>query len=566
MSDPILGERYFSARDRLSQVMRGITDLASENNIDLGEPLPLAKPDAIHSEPYRFVVIGEINAGKSTLINALTDSELCSTSDLPNTKKIKTYQYGIATSDDPVSDHQEDHHRPLRHLADFNWMDTPGISSDEPQWLSDLQDFLPAADLIFCVLPVANPWGAATWNFISQLPESTLQSLVLIVQQTDQRSPEDIPVILNHVNDLATKRLDHIPPVYAVSAKLDLTGDNSKSGMNELRQFISSYIDQLDRTQQRITDWQALAADALSKMEDKIEDQARNIRDQGRFMEDIEHEIHEIRENFIRRLPNHLSGVAASFEKEAKWVTKLLHRKLGALRSFCRLFIGDKTGTLMEQKFIERIKTTTDKIAEKDGREVVSACSDHWDELGLRVKDTMGIDLTVTTPIHETLSTAQKHFINRLDRAAHQGINNLKVRNQLDKELRSRNKGLKSFATMTLLLTTAGATCGALGVPWAPYILCALALVFLSGGVFAAWITRKNTTKEFQTRLLDTCGAFASTLHTDYEEALQIVFRDYADTLSGVREHMAREKLEVEPRQRRWQELFLTLKTIEQDL
>ena len=159
-----------------------------------------------------------------------------------------------------------------------------------------------------------------------------------------------------------------------------------------------------------------------------------------------------------------------------------------------------------------------------------------------------------------------RSFVLRLGRAARQGIGNLKVRNQLDKDIRRRNLALKSFTFMLLLLTTAGATCGALGVPWAPAILCGIAALFLAGGVLTAWITRKSITAEFQKRLLDTCGGFASTLRADYEEALRIVFQDYASSLTAVRAHLAREKIAIEPKLKRWQELFLTLKAIEQEL
>ena len=79
-------------------------------------------------------------------------------------------------------------------------------------------------------------------------------------------------------------------------------------------------------------------------------------------------------------------------------------------------------------------------------------------------------------------------------------------------------------------------------------------------------MTRKSITADFQRRLLDTCDGFASTLHSDYEEALRVVFQDYATSLTAVRTHLAREKLAIEPRLRRWQELFLTLKAIEQEL
>jgi hypothetical protein len=178
----------------------------------------------------------------------------------------------------------------------------------------------------------------------------------------------------------------------------------------------------------------------------------------------------------------------------------------------------------------------------------------------------MGVDLNATDPIDATLAAAKTRFVQRLGRAARQGVGNLKVRNQLDKELRRRNLALKSFVFMTLVLTIAGATCGTLNVAWAPVILCGLAALFLTFGVLAAWATRQSITRDFQHRLLDTCGAFASTLHSDYEEALRIVFQDYALSLGKVRTHLAREKLAIEPRLRRWQELFLTLKAIEQEL
>ena len=139
------------------------------------------------------------------------------------------------------------------------------------------------------------------------------------------------------------------------------------------------------------------------------------------------------------------------------------------------------------------------------------------------------------------------------------------MRTRLDKDLRARNVALRSFVVMTLVFTTAGATCGALGLPWLPAALCGLAALFLTGGIVVAWITRRTITRDFRERLLDTCGAFASTLHSDYEDALRAVFHDYASALGGLRTHLAREKLAIEPRLKRWQELFLTLKAIEQD-
>src|SRR5690606_30936051 len=166
-------------------------------------------------------------------------------------------------------------------------------------------------------------------------------------------------------------------------------------------------------------------------------------------------------------------------------------------------------------------------VAEKDGAEVVEACREHWHGLIDRVRETMGVDLGDTDQLDETLTIARTRFVQRLGRAARQGISHLKVRNQLDKELRRRNLALKSFTVTTLLFLIAGASCGAAGLPWLPEIFCGVAGLFALGGWIVAHATRGAIVSDFQDRLHAACGSYANTLREDYEEALRIVFQDY---------------------------------------
>lgn len=571
----MFGERYFATRERLANVMRGIATLGTEIGTDLEGRLPLEEINRGLGAPFLFVVSGEVNAGKSSLINGLFGRELCRTNILPETDRVLWYQFGPVARDVEITPVLEERFRPIEFLRDFNLIDTPGTNSIVQGHQDITARFLPSADLILFVFPVTNPWGAATWNFISELSAESLKRVVFIIQQADQREPVDIEVIRGHMADLSIKRIGHAPPIYAVSGKNAYEAKRAapfaeaqfkKSGYPELEHFISKKVCESPERNAALETWRSQAASALRFVEDHIETQTHTLNTQSRFLDTIEREVDEIRERFVTRLPAHLTGVAEVFETEAVWVTKILRRRLGAIPSLFRLFTGDRTGPEMESVFVERLQSAVEAVAEKDGVEVVEFCRRHWDELGTRVQEAMGIELKSDEPIDVTLATARKRFVQRLGRAARQGIGNLKVRNQLDKDLRRRNLALKSFTFMTLLLTTAGASCGALGVPWAPAILCTLAALFLAGGVLTAIVTRKSITAEFQKRLLDTCGGFATTLRSDYEEALRIVFQDYAGSLTAVRTHLAKEKLSVEPRLKRWQELFLTLKAIEQEL
>ncbi|MFT4177458.1 MAG: dynamin family protein [Luteolibacter sp.] len=571
----MFGERYFATRERIASVMRGIAELATGTGTDLEGKLPLEEIETRLGNPFLFVACGEVNSGKSTLINGLFGEELCKTNVLPETDRVLWYRHGRPARDVEITPMLEERYRPVEFLRDFNLVDTPGTNSVVRGHQQITERFLPTADLILFVFPITNPWGAATWDFISKLDPSLLEHVVFIVQQADQRAPNDIAVILDHLADLSRKRIGHVPPIFAVSGKSAFLAKKARpfqqkqleeSGYPALENFISKRVCESPQRRNTLKTWHSQAASALRVVEDRMEQLTTNLNRQGRFLEGVEREIDDIREQFITRLPRHLSRMAEIFEIEADWVSRQLRKRLALLPSVYRLFIGDKVASEMETLFIERLQSAVLSVAENDGDHVVSHCKEHWAALGTRVREEMGIDLGQSAPPDDILERARTRFVNRLGRVASKGIGNLKVRHQLARDLRRRNLKLKSFTFMTLLSITAGALCGAAGLPWLPWLLFGVAGIFAFGGVLAASNTRKTSTDDFRERLLDTCGSFANTLKNDYEEALRLVFQDYATSLKEVRTHLASEKQKISPKLKRWQELFLTLKAIEQEL
>jgi hypothetical protein len=571
----MIGERFFAMRERLSSVVRGIAALAAETRTDLGEHLTPADTGDGLDKPFTFIVCGEVNAGKSTLINGLFGHQLCPAGVLPLTDGVHRYRFGNPPGDHATAPHFEERCRPIGFLRNFNPIDTPGTDSANPERLNALESLWPAADLILFVFPASNPWGAATWDLIARMPPGMLDRAALVIQHADLKEPCDLNVILGHMADLARKRIGRVPPIFPVSAKLACEAKRSgpavadrlsASGYPALEAHISNAVCQTPGRRETLETWRGRAAKALRLLEDRIEDQNRHINSHHHFIAEIEREIEDIREQFVSRLPRHLANVAEAFENEALWVSRQLHRRLRASTSILRLFTSDRTGPQMESAFVNRLQQTIEAVAEKDGGEVARVCADHWEKLGQRVESAMNTRLDSAVPLADTLAAARKRFVRCLGFAASQGIGNLRVRTRLDRELRKRNAALRSFVITALVLTIAGAACGALDVPWLPPVFCALAAVFLTGSVLVAWITRRSITRDFRQRLRDTCGTFASALHNDYEDALRAVFRDYAASLDNLRTHLAREKLAIEPRLTRWQQLFLTLKAIEQEL
>ena len=90
MSQLNFGERYFATRERISQVIQGIAGLARDTSTDLGNSLANTAFEKELGAPFLFVVCGEVNAGKSSLINGLFGRELCKVNILPETNRVIT--------------------------------------------------------------------------------------------------------------------------------------------------------------------------------------------------------------------------------------------------------------------------------------------------------------------------------------------------------------------------------------------------------------------------------------------------------------------------------------------
>lgn len=545
--------------------MRAIDELATQVGSPLSEQLPLLGEPADDDHAFLFAACGEVNSGKSAFLNGLLGiPDLCPVSDLPQSQPIRHYSYGERDHDEHWSDRLELCTRRIELLRNYHLVDTPGIRSDTDEYPLELIKLLSKADIICCVLPVSNPWSPATWNFLLQLAPEFHSRICLVIQQIDQREAIDIKVIEGHIRELASKKLDFSPPIFSVSAKQALNGERQSYQL--LSSHIERHIEKLDSRNTQLRQWLDQALAALNEIEHQVEGHAGQLREQDRFINEIETEIEQMRESFIQKLPHHLIDVADNFETEGLWTSKLLHRSLGAFRSIVRVFVGDRTAANIEKAFIEHIQAVVEKIAERDSGKVVRCCEEHWQELEMRIEQSMGIRPTTDQPIEESLQTSRDHFISRLRQATELGINNLKVRHLLDKEIRARNVALKSFTATAMIFTLLASICGILNLPWAPWILLGIGCIFAGLGVLSAWVTRRHIVRDFREHILRTCGDFARTLEGDFEKALQDVFRDYADSLAHVREHFAQEKMSIEPRQRKWQKCFLTLKTLEQEI
>ena len=571
----MFGERYFTNRERLSAVVRGVRELALETGAEVGL---LEDDDQFLSglqEPFLFVVCGEINAGKSTFINGLFGGDLCETSVLPQTTTVQRFRFGEKESNKAATDGSEVCRRNFGFLHDFNVVDTPGTNSAKPGFEIITERYFPIADLIFFVFPVSNPWGAATWNFISDLPEELKNRLAIVLQQKDQRSDADIAVMVEHIKSLAIHKIGEAPAVFPVSGQQSLEAkkedpiQNSlwkESGFPTLEDFVSSRISRSPDRRVVLHEVRDGTKQTLREIEDRMEIRRRTLDSDQGFLRDIENEVDEARERHAQLFADKFSGLADVFAEQSEQAADLLQERSTMTRTLWSLFHKDETPVDIEKGLIEAVEKAIEDRAGGDSDELVSTCRAHWETVVPRVEERLEMPPPDFDNVSGGFEGAKERFAKRLGRAARKAVMGQKIRGMLDTQMESRRAQLRRFVVFTLVLWTIAGVFGFLQMNWWGGLFVFTGLVFFAFGLANSHRSSQELVTSFREKASSCRRSFAEDLSSDYQEGVRGFFVEYAQMFEDIRRHVAELKMKLKPQLDRWSNYFLELNAIDQDL
>lgn len=165
--------------------------------------------------PLVLPVMGEFSSGKTTLINALTDSKQLETATKPTTATIYEVHFGcdkccaeVYYTDrqkvdvDNISDLHNDEIADVAIVEVYDTctkvpssivlVDTPGLSSPDPRHKQTLVDFLPEADGILLVSDINQPGLTKSLTDFIKTMELSKRRIYLILTKCDTKSEKEI--------------------------------------------------------------------------------------------------------------------------------------------------------------------------------------------------------------------------------------------------------------------------------------------------------------------------------------------------------------------------------------
>ena len=195
-------------------------------------------------EPFMFVIVGEVKAGKSSFINALlaTGKEITKAAPQPMTDTIQQILYGEKEEILSVNPYLKKILQPVDILKEIAIVDTPGTNTIIDHHQEITESFIPASDLIVFVFEAKNPYRQSAWEFFDYIHADWRKKIIFVLQQKDLIESDDLAINFKGVEDHARKKGIETPQVFATSAKLEQDGDLEESGFKEVRQYITKNI------------------------------------------------------------------------------------------------------------------------------------------------------------------------------------------------------------------------------------------------------------------------------------------------------------------------------------
>ncbi|MEM7593310.1 MAG: dynamin family protein, partial [Cyanobacteria bacterium P01_A01_bin.83] len=190
------------------------------------------------NEPFLFVVVGEVKAGKSSFINALLQADICKTAADPCTDVIQQIVYADQPTEQSVSQYLRKIGLPNQILTNLSVVDTPGTNTIVENHQEITKEFIPNSDLIFFVFFAKNPYTRSAWELLDFVNNEWRKKVVFVLQQADLAKPEELAKNKEKLRELALQKGISSPVVFATSVEWEVNGQDDISGFDEVRNYI----------------------------------------------------------------------------------------------------------------------------------------------------------------------------------------------------------------------------------------------------------------------------------------------------------------------------------------
>ena len=195
-------------------------------------------------ELFLLVVVGEFNAGKSAVINALVGSTVLEEGVTPTTAYLHVLRYGDTVTSATAPDGLRVVTAPVPLLRDLHVVDTPGTNAIMREHERLTAEFVPRADLVLFITSADRPFTETERTFLETIRDWG-KKIVIVINKVDIFSTDaEVQQVIRFVRESAARLLGITPEIFPVSARLAMRAKRGEPAMWGASQFgpLEDYI------------------------------------------------------------------------------------------------------------------------------------------------------------------------------------------------------------------------------------------------------------------------------------------------------------------------------------
>ena len=171
-------------------------------------------------ELFLMVVVGEFNAGKSALVNALLGEKVLPEGATPTTSRVTLVKWGEQAAEQVVDENFSIYTYPLPLLKELNIVDTPGTNAVIRHHERLTDEFVPRSDLVLFTTSADHPMTESERQFLERIL-AWGKKVVFALNKADIIEDEAaLREVRTFVLKHATSVLGDSPEFFPVSARL----------------------------------------------------------------------------------------------------------------------------------------------------------------------------------------------------------------------------------------------------------------------------------------------------------------------------------------------------------
>jgi small GTP-binding protein len=265
---------------------------------------------------FMLVVVGEYNAGKSTVLNALLGQAVMLEGVTPTTDRITILTYGEQAKETDEGGFLLRREAPLPLLREVAFVDTPGTNAVIKRHQELTERFVPRADLVLFVTSADRPFTESERAFL-ELIASWGKKIVIIVNKLDiLESEADRRQVLEFVTVHAREALGLTPRVFGVSAKQAFrakqAGDEAgieASGLRGLERFIAETLQGDERLKLKLLNPLGVAQHVGTVYEQVVRERLALLEGDRRTLEEVDRQLVQFGRDMRREFESYLARV-----------------------------------------------------------------------------------------------------------------------------------------------------------------------------------------------------------------------------------------------------------------